>query len=192
MANHAFFISETYLKNNSPLSANIDVEELYPFMKSTEDVRIQEAIGTKLYEYLIDQVIASKASPATPLSTDDETLIKKLRDVLVWYIPFDALPFIAMKIRNIGVVNQNGENLQNGVRADISYLRQECKEKGDFYLKRVQDYLCYYHSLYPVYMKETKDQMFPNTSSPTPSCDVAFDESADNYNAKYYAKWMRS
>ncbi len=100
-----------------------------------------------------------------------------------------------MKIRNIGIVNQAGDNLTNGTRADISYLRAELKDKGNFYLKCVQDYLLFYHTLYPVYMKEKKDKLRPNFTSPTPSCDVAFDKgpnSREDLDARYYTKWQRS
>jgi hypothetical protein len=56
MAN-AFFISETYLKDNTPLSRNIDMVELYPFAKTAEEVYIQEAIGTNLYDDLITNTL---------------------------------------------------------------------------------------------------------------------------------------
>jgi len=59
MANNAFFISETYLKDNSPLSRNIDMVELYPFAKTAEEIYIQEAIGTALYDDLIAKIIAN-------------------------------------------------------------------------------------------------------------------------------------
>ena len=133
MASKAFFISETYLKDNSPLSGNVDIAELYPYAKSAEDVYIQEAIGSCLFDDLITKVIAD---PTLALYPNELILVKKIRDAMVWYTCFDALPFLAIKLRNIGVVNQKGENLENGTREDISYLRKECKNKGDFYLKR--------------------------------------------------------
>ena len=104
MAN-AFFISETYLKDNSPLNRNIDMDELYPFAKTAEEIYIQEAIGTALYDDLIAKIIANT------LSANEIELCKKIRSALVWWTVYDAIPFMATKIRNIGIVEQNGETI---------------------------------------------------------------------------------
>src|SRR5574338_151369 len=144
---YAYFISEKYLNENSPISSNSDMGEIYPYAKGAEDVYIQEAIGTKLFNRLIESLTASPRN-----TTADETvLLKKIRTALVWYTCYDALPFLAIKIRNIGVVNQGGENLQNGAREDVSYLMKRCKDKADFYLKLVQSYLCENSSKFPDY-----------------------------------------
>lgn len=171
MATNAFLISETYLKDNSPLSGNVDIAEIYPYTKTAEDIYIHEAIGTCLYDRLIAGVIANN------LNANETVLVKKLRDVLVWYTCYDALPFIAIKVRNIGVVKQIGDKLESATTSDLSFLRKECKNKGDFYLKRVQDYLCCNGNLFPEYSCNCAkcDKLIPNTKSPGTSCDVAFD-----------------
>lgn len=173
MATKAYFISETYLKDNSPLSGNIDIAELYPFAKTAEDIYIQEAIGTSLYEDLIAKVIAD---PDLSGYTNELTLALKLRQMLLWYTCYDAIPFIATKIRNIGVVNQSGENLNNTDKANEWALRKECLDKAKFYEKRVQEYLCSYGNLFTAYVDGTKDQIAPNTDTPTVNMDIAFDK----------------
>jgi len=102
----------------------------------------------------------------------------------------DALPFIAIKIRNIGLVNQSGENISNTDRANTSYLRQELKDKGDFYLKRLQEYLCEYDNLFPAYTLGTRDDLIPNYDAPSPNCDIAFDKSID-IDTAFYRKYIR-
>lgn len=169
MAN-AFFISETYLKDNSPLSRNIDMAELYPFAKTAEEVYIQEAIGTNLYDDLIAKIIANT------LSANEIILCKKIRAALVWFTIYDALPFIHTKIRNIGTVKQNGENLETADRSDVSYLRKEVKNKADFYLRRLQGYLCENQDLFTEYCCSNWDcsKILPNTNV-SASCDLSFD-----------------
>lgn len=182
------FIDETYLKDNSPLSGNVDIQELYPFVKTAEDIYIQEAIGTTLYNDLKTKINANDTLSAYP---NELTLVKKIRDAVLWYTCYDALPFIAIKIRNIGVVNQSGDSLSNADRANTSYLRQELKDKGDFYLKRVQDYLCEYESLFPAYDIGTKDELNPNFNAPSPNCDIAFDKNNDSIDTNFYRKYIR-
>lgn len=184
MAN-AFFITETYLKDNSPLSGNVDIAEIYPFVREVENSYIQEAIGTRLFNDLITKLNVDSTLATYP---DDLTLMRKIRDVVLWYTIYDALPFLAIKIRNIGIVKQTGEGHESASREDVSYLRKYCKDKGDFYLKVVQDYLCYYHTLYPTYKLGTKNDMIPNTTAPQPNCDIAFDRNESESSA-FYRKW---
>ena len=179
MATKAYFISETYLKDNSPLSGNIDIADIYPHAKTAEDIYIQEAIGTSLYDDLVTKIIADNDLSGYP---NELILVKKLRDVLLWYTCYDALPFIATKIRNIGLVNQTGENLSTAEKGNEWALRKICKDKGDFYLKRVQEYLCSYGSLFTAYNCGTNDQIVPNVSTPSVGLDIAFDNRHAIYN----------
>lgn len=187
----AFFISEKYLKDNSPLSGNVDIAELYPFARTAEEIYIQEAIGTNLFDYLITALDNSvNGSPAAALSADDKTLIRKIRDCLVWYTCYDAIPFLAMKLRNIGIVKQTGDNMTSAETTDLHWLRKECKNKGDFYLKRLQDYLCANKSLYSAYKCGTGDQLDPNKKIPSSSCDIAFDDCGE-VDTDYVRRWIK-
>ncbi len=170
MAN-AFFISETYLKDNSPLNRNIDMDELYPFAKTAEEIYIQEAIGTALYDDLIAKIIANT------LSANEIELCKKIRSALVWWTVYDAIPFMATKIRNIGIVEQNGENLSN---ADVSIqarLEDRVRKKALFYMDMLQRYLCENQSLFTEYCCANWNcsQLLPNSNTSN-SCDLAFDK----------------
>lgn len=186
----AFFIDETYLKNYSPLSGNVEIKELYPFVLVTEDIYIQEAIGTSLYNDLITKITADNDLSGYP---NELILVGKIRDVVMWYTCYDAIPFLATKLRNIGVVNQTGDNLTTSSDAKENKLRKECKDKGDFYLKRLQAYLCDYESLFPAYDQGTKDDLDPNTSAPTSTSEIAFDRNThDDIDTRFYRKWLKS
>lgn len=185
---YAHFISETYLKNNSPVAGNISMSEVYPFCRSAEETYIQEALGSKLYDRLVESLNASPKN-----TTDDETdLLLKVRPAVMWYALYDALPFLDIKIRNIGLVRQGGDNLQNVGREDVSYLRKICKDKGDFYLKRVQDYLCENASLFTQYRGGTwgASDMYPNPNVSN-SSDVAIDRNDPTYKGGYDTDFAR-
>ena len=186
MATKAFFITDTYLKENSPMSGNVDINELYPYAKTAEDIYIQDAIGTSLYDDLKAKIIANT------LSANEIILCKKIREAVLWYTVYDALPFLAIKLRNIGVVKQTGEGHESATREDISYLRKECKNKGDFFLERLQKYLCEFGDLFSEYDNGVDDDLDPNTDSPTPSCDIAFESDITNEYREYYRKWLKS
>jgi hypothetical protein len=172
MSQRAFFIDETYLKDNSPLSGNVDIAEIYPYAKVCEEIYIQEAIGTSLFNDLAAKIILDEDLSGYP---NELILVKKIREAVLWYTVYKALPFISIKVRNIGLVKQTGENLTSADSQDVKDLRHECKINGDFFLKRVQDYLCDFGDLFSAYTCGVDDELPPNTDSPTPSCDIAFD-----------------
>lgn len=186
MQERAFFISMTYLKENSPLSSHNDDNEIYPYIKSAEDTYIQEAIGTKLFERLISSLIASPKN-----TTANETaLLFKIRDCLKWYTCYDALPWLDIKIRNIGVVQQSGDNLKNTDRENISYLRKICKDKGDFYCRIMQKWLCEKSSLFPEYNCSGWNCSDITPSRPVGnSCDLAFDK-YEALDTDFARKWL--
>lgn len=186
MANNAFFISRQYIIDNSPLTANVDIAEVYPFAKTAESIYVQDAIGTSLYDDLIAKIIADT------LSANEIVLCKKIREMLLWYTIYDAIPFIALKIRNIGIVKQTGDGHESASRQDLNVLRDECKKKGDFFLERLQKYLCEFGNLFPEYDNGQDDDLNPNTNSPTPSCDIALGDEIENDYREYYRKWLRS
>lgn len=181
----AFFITERYLKNNSPLGDNIDVKEIYPYAKTCEDIYIQELIGTCLYDRLVESLNASPSD----YNSDEETLMKMIRTALVWLICFEATPFIWMKLRPIGLVKQAGENMESVSMAEMNMIRKEQKNKADFYLKRIQDYLCCNGSLFPEY-KCTCSRCSITPGSVKPSCDLAFERDYDEEYKNFYKKWL--
>jgi hypothetical protein len=185
----AHFMTEQYLKDNTPVTWNVNIKEIYPFARTAEEIYIQEAIGSKLFDRLVESLNASPKNT----TADEITLLKKIRSSLVWFTLFDALPFLDFKIRSIGVVRQSGDNLQNAGRDDISYLRKECKNKADFYLRRVQDYLCEFQELYSEYRTGTWgcSEMFPN-SNVSNSSDLAIDknDSTSGYDTEFAREWL--
>lgn len=182
----AYFINQKYLKDNSPLAANVDIKEIYPFARSVEEVYIQEAIGTQLYNRLVDSLNASP--PDT--TADETTLLRKIRDCVLWYTCFESLPFLAIKLRNIGVVKQTDANLESASREDVSYLRNLCKGKAEFYMKCLQKYLCENSELFAEYRCNgwNCSDILPTTNVSS-SCDLAFDDE-DNIDLKWARKWL--
>lgn len=183
---NAFFIDQTYLKDNSPLAANIDIEEIYPFAKAAEDKLIAETVGSCLYDRLIESLNASPQD----YTSDEATLMRKIRDCLVWYTPYEALPFLSMKIRPLGVVKQSSENITNVDTSELSYLRKSCKDNGDHYKKLLLIYLCENSSLFPEYNCSGCQEIIPITKMSNTS-DLAIDRNCDDADTDFMRKWLR-
>ncbi len=53
MAKNVLFISESKLKDNTPITDNVDSSELRFAIQQAQAIQIQETLGTNLYEYLL-------------------------------------------------------------------------------------------------------------------------------------------
>ncbi len=185
---NAFFISQKYLVDNVPLSGNVDMTEVYPFAKSAEETYIEVAIGSSLFDRLVESLNASPKNT----TADEITLLKKIRSCLAWYTVYDALPFLAIKIRNIGVVKQTGPDLESATRDDVSYLRKQCKDKADSYLEKLQRYLCENSDKFPEYQCGgwNCSEIMPNTNVSNTS-DLAIERNyEDKIQTDFARKWL--
>lgn len=179
---YAYFISETWLKDNSPMGANVEVKDIYPFAKTAEDIYIQEAIGTPLYNRLIASLTASPKNT----TADEIILLKLIRNALMWYILYDSLPFFWIKIRNLGLVKQTGENKETVSASEMDKLRVEFMDKAKFYMKRLQDYLCVNRSKFSQYSGPYSwSDLYPNPKVGS-NCDLQFENKTDVKNLRRY------
>jgi len=142
----ALFIDEIWLKENSSISAGVDMASVFPFIRTAQDIYIQEAIGTSLYNYLLG-IVAS----GNPISVEDDALLEIVRQALLWYAVYDFLPSNWVVIRNAGLLKQSVDNGSSVEIADMEYLRNDCKTKASFYINRLISYLCANGSLYAAY-----------------------------------------
>lgn len=141
---NAFFVSENWIKNNTPITSNVDIQEIYPFVGLAQDIYMGQKIGTPLYERLKDGLINSN------LTQDETNLISVFRPSIAYYIALEALPFISDKIRNIGVVETADTKQTTTDLERLRRLENKLKNSAEFYMTKVDEYLCKNGNLFPL------------------------------------------
>ena len=58
-----YFITETYLKVNTPITANVDVTDVTPYIATQAALRVQPILGTTFYNYMLTQYNAQTLNP---------------------------------------------------------------------------------------------------------------------------------
>lgn len=158
---------------------NVDMKDIYPYAKSAEDMYIQEAIGTPLY----DRLIAGLTASPQDITANETALLRIIRSAMVYWTCYDALPYMWIKLRNIGLVKQSGDNLETVSEQEMAVVRKELKNKADFYMKRLQDYLCENRELFSEYGGNYLwSDLYPNTNVSN-SSDVAIPNNFDRKNS---------
>ena len=103
----ALFISRTDLVKNTILSGNVDTDKFIQFIKISQEIHIQNYLGTKLYDKISADVIAGT------LAGDYLTLVTDyIQPMLIHFAMTDYLPFAAYQVSNGGVFKHNSENSQ--------------------------------------------------------------------------------
>lgn len=143
----AFFISEEKLKQNSLINENVDDKIIRPLLIMVQDMYIQPAIGSGLYNELIDQI--DNNTVTTPNNT---LIVDYIQSAVIWWIMAEAPMSMTYKFRNKGVQTQNSENSNPASIEDLISVADNYKYKAEWYTKRLSNFLYANSTTYPLFL----------------------------------------
>lgn len=150
-----YFITENWLKTNTPVTANIDAVKIFPFVQSQADMRIQPLLGTYFYKDLLTKYNAQT------LNANEQLLVEKIQPAIAWRAVEDCVLSISYALKNKGIQQQSGDYSQPATFQEIAYIQNVYASKAVFYENRVV-----------VWLRENKD-LYPNfTSSLNTDSDI--------------------
>ena len=131
-------ISETKLKAFSQINANVDINLLKSNVEIAQDVELQPVLGTKFYDHLLDQVNAT----GNTFNADEKIFVDEyVSKYLIQAAYYQSMSSIQFRTMNRGIVHGDMENATSVDTETFKYLRGIQKQRSDFYLMRLQDYL---------------------------------------------------
>lgn len=143
---NAFMFSENWLKANTPITQNVDYEDLRPFIEPAQDQLIKERLGKTLYDRLLEAITNQD------WNNDELELLKLVRPAVAYFAVYLALPFLQTKIKNKGLVRGTDQFIQTVSKQDMLDLRQEVLQMSNYYMARVEEWMCNYSYKYPQYI----------------------------------------
>jgi hypothetical protein len=87
----ATFIDEAYLQKYTPISANVDIKLIVPFIITAQDMYAQDVFGTEFYERLMTGISAGN------LIAKETELLELSQPAIAWLTLAEAIPFINVK-----------------------------------------------------------------------------------------------
>jgi hypothetical protein len=131
-------ISEVKLKNFTNINKNVDMDVLKAEVQIAQDIDLQTILGTKFYNHLLDQVSAT----GNTFNADELILVNDfIAPYLIQTSYFNAIPHIMYRTMNNGIVEGTMENATSVSIDTMRYLRSVQKQRADFYMTRLLDYL---------------------------------------------------
>jgi len=152
----ALFITLKELKRKSIFDGNLDADKIIQFIEVAQDTEIQTYLGTKLYDKLQSDIIADSLTGNYKTLVDDY-----IKPMLIWYTQAAFIPYAAYQISNGGIYKHNSENATSVDQSEINALASHATETAEFYTQRFMDYMDYNSNLYPEYISNQNDGMYP-------------------------------
>ena len=163
-----YFVTENYLKNNTPITKNVDVNDVMPYVATQSDMRIQSILGTFFYEDILAKYNAQT------LSGDEEDLVEKIQPVVAWFSAMDAVFGLTYQLKNKGVQTQFGDYSNSVSQSEVAFNMEHYEQKAHFYEKRLINWLLDNKALFPNFTSESNKD---SDLKPVNDCD-----DKDNYN----------
>tara|TARA_R110000851_G_scaffold199406_1_gene350447 strand:+ start:59 stop:559 length:501 start_codon:yes stop_codon:yes gene_type:complete len=152
----ALFISRTDLVKNSIIDGNTDSDLFLQYVKISQEIHIQNYLGSKLYDKISADIIAGT------LAGDYLTLVTDyLQPMLIHYAMMDFLPFCAYSVKSGGIFKRNSENSETASKDEVDYLVQKERDFAEYYTRRFVDYICENSSKFPEYNNNTGADVYP-------------------------------
>lgn len=152
------FITETYLKEKSPITTNVDPKDLYPHIDSAEKLFTRVILGSSFYDYLIDKF------ESQTLNSDETELVQNyVKPAVMWRTLVLALPWINYNLRNKGIMQNTDDNANTTDFGIYRYMQNEAKNRAEQSENELQKYLCKNASDFPQY--QNQDGLTPPNKS---------------------------
>jgi hypothetical protein len=156
----ALFITPTDLKRNSLVDGNVDVDKFIQFIKISQQIHIQNYLGTALYDKISNDIIAGT------LTGNYLFLVNEyIKDMLIHFAMVDYLPFAAYQVANGGVFKHISENSESVTKNEVDTLIDKHRNFAQFYTRRFIDYICFNNNLFPEYNENQNADMYPDTDA---------------------------
>ena len=162
-----YFVTENWLKTKIPLTANIDMVKVLPYVESQADMRIQPILGTYFYNYLLGKYNAQTLTP------DETTLVKKIQYAIGWRAVENCILGISFELKNKGIQQQSGDYSSPTTLAEANYIEGRMAKKAEFYEERLIKWLQANYSLFPQFTDSQND----SDMKPIKSTDTGYNES---------------
>ena len=143
-----YFVTENYLKVNTPITANVDVTDVFPYVKPASDMRVQAILGSYFYAYLL------AAYNAQTLNGDETTLVEKIQPVVAWRAAEQAAFGLTYQLKNKGIQTQFGDYSNNVSQSETAFVMDHYGQMAAFYEKRLTNYLLENKSLFPQFISD--------------------------------------
>lgn len=172
--NKVLLISEDTLKTYSYINDNVQTDELRYAVLTSQNIEIQESLGTNLYDKMLNLVETGDIQLSG--NTKYKVLLEKyIQPALIGYSLHRALENFIAKFMSVGLV-QNRSEQGNPIDFKLFlHMKTQAKYDADFQANLLRRHLIFKSGLYPEYNNgNLNDGQLPPTPQTPFQSPIAF------------------
>lgn len=153
----ALFITRNDLVKYTAINGNVDTDKFIQFVKISQDIHIQNYLGTDLFNKISQDIIDEN------LSGDYLALVNNyVKDMVVHWAMVEYLPFASYSIANKGVFKHSAENASNVDKNEVDFLIEKSRNLAQYYTDRFITYMSFNQNLFPEYTSNANGDVYPD------------------------------
>jgi len=142
------------------VNGNIDSDTILQYIKISQDIHLQNVVGTKLLNKIKADIVAGT------LSGNYLSLVNTyLKPMLIHWTLVEWLPFSAYSLSNKGVFKHSSENATNAEKNEIDFLIDKQVSIATHYTDRFVSYINFNQNLFPEYTNNSNGDMYPDSET---------------------------
>ena len=148
-----YFVTETFLKNKTHITQNVDAKDLAPFIPLAVKTYVQPILGYRFTEDLLEKFNDGLLSP------DETELVEFIQFVTAFYAAYDAIPNLTFRVSNKGVQSQFGDYTASEGVATVEYIRNNVMKFAKVHESNMRAFLELNKENYPLYLDEVNKEI---------------------------------
>lgn len=177
MSKNILLVSVDTIKQRTALHFNVDEKLVFPEIKTAQDLYLEPALGTPLFNRLCDGIAAGN------LTADETELLNNyVTDALCYYVLMCLPVPITAQFYNNGLLRKTDANTTQLSMSEINDAMNHYKQRADHYKQRLINFLVVNSTRYPLYL----DRFGWGDAMPEGSgfnCDFYLGEGGRDYHA---------
>lgn len=152
--------STKFIRTVTNISDNVTDKYLLPALRESQEINLQEILGTELLNKVKELIATGKIEDDT--NKDYKELVDNCSYFLAYATIANLCIITSFKIDNIGVNVTGDDNVNNLPMNDVFRLQDYYIHKRDFYALRLQRFIIRNHKKYPEVDKCQLDSIHSN------------------------------
>lgn len=163
----ALFVTANEVKRRSNIKGNVDDDKIVQFIEKSQELHVQNYMGTNLYEKVQGLLEADTIDDAG--NSAYKTLwTEYIKPMACWFAIGDYLPWAMFEIDNSGINKKFSQSSDPITLEELDRLNNEADNAAQFYTQRFIDYVCANLDSFPEYSTTS------NNSDMHPDGDVSY------------------
>ena len=138
-------LTEEYLKANAPISININLKQIKPYISIAEKIWLIPVIGLPLYEELLEQVNTNS------LTEENSTLYLMLAPYISFAVIYESAPFLMYHFSDVGVTRGKSDNSDSITINEANFISTRLRSTLETLKSNFKKWLDEHSDSYPLY-----------------------------------------